>query len=96
MSKVTSKLQVTIPKRVAEAYGIEPGDEVDWVPAGEAIRMVPAGRETPGSDVSDRLELFDRASARQRRREALRPCRKEPPADRRWRREELYVRDGSD
>jgi bifunctional DNA-binding transcriptional regulator/antitoxin component of YhaV-PrlF toxin-antitoxin module len=27
MARVTSKLQVTIPTRIAEAYGIEPGDE---------------------------------------------------------------------
>jgi AbrB family looped-hinge helix DNA binding protein len=42
MARVTSKLQVTIPKVVAEQFGIRPGDEVDWVPAGEAVRVVPA------------------------------------------------------
>ncbi|MGH7844250.1 MAG: AbrB/MazE/SpoVT family DNA-binding domain-containing protein, partial [Candidatus Binatia bacterium] len=35
MSKVTSKLQVTIPKDIAEAYGIQPGSEIHWVPAGD-------------------------------------------------------------
>ena len=28
MSKVTSKRQVSIPKEVADRYGIEPGDEI--------------------------------------------------------------------
>jgi AbrB family looped-hinge helix DNA binding protein len=41
MSRVTSKLQVTVPKAIAERYGIRPGDEIDWVPAGDAIRVVP-------------------------------------------------------
>jgi AbrB family looped-hinge helix DNA binding protein len=32
MSKVTSKLQITIPKALAERYGIHPGDEIDFEP----------------------------------------------------------------
>ena len=31
MAKVTSKLQVTLPKALADQYGIEPGDEIGWV-----------------------------------------------------------------
>lgn len=34
MSRVTSKRQVTIPKVVADRYGIGPGTELDWLPAG--------------------------------------------------------------
>ena len=34
MSRVTSKLQVTIPKEIARRYGIEPGTDVEWLPAG--------------------------------------------------------------
>ncbi|MFN9367376.1 MAG: AbrB/MazE/SpoVT family DNA-binding domain-containing protein [Planctomycetia bacterium] len=34
MAKVTSKLQVTIPKAIADAYGIRPGASLDWVPPG--------------------------------------------------------------
>ena len=41
MAKVTSKLQVTIPKHIAEEYGIAPGDEVEFVPAGDSIRVIP-------------------------------------------------------
>ena len=35
MAKVTSKLQLTIPKRLAEQFGIATGDDVDLQPAGE-------------------------------------------------------------
>lgn len=38
MPKVTSKLQITLPKRLAEEYGIAPGDEIEFVPAGESSR----------------------------------------------------------
>jgi AbrB family looped-hinge helix DNA binding protein len=36
MPKVTSKLQLTVPKAIAEQYGIRPGDELEWIPAGPA------------------------------------------------------------
>ena len=42
MSKVTSKLQVTVPKVIAEQYGIRPGDDIDWVSAGDSIRVIPS------------------------------------------------------
>jgi AbrB family looped-hinge helix DNA binding protein len=29
MGKVTSKLQVTVPKAIAQRYGIRPGDEIE-------------------------------------------------------------------
>ncbi|MEY3465313.1 MAG: Antidote-toxin recognition MazE, bacterial antitoxin, partial [Pseudomonadota bacterium] len=35
MPKVTRKLQITLPKRMAEAVGIGPGDEVEFAVAGE-------------------------------------------------------------
>lgn len=91
MSKVTSKLQVTIPKTLAERYGIRPGDEIEWVPAGDAIRVVPPGRTRTGEvDVERRLELFDRATIRQRRRQEESP--RAPATDRGWTREDLYDR----
>ena len=93
MAKVTSKLQLTIPKRIAEQYGIAPGDEVDLQPAGDIIRLIPAGRRarTRLSD-KERLRLFDAATARQREREKLMRIPAEPPAKRDWRREDLYDR----
>ena len=39
MPKVTSKLQLTVPKKIADQYGIRPGDELEWIPAGESIRV---------------------------------------------------------
>jgi len=93
MSKVTSKLQVTIPKAVAEQYGIKPGDEIEFVPAGDVIRVVPPGRRrTPRLSVEERLRLFDEATARQREREAKMKLPAEPPTDRGWTREDLYDR----
>jgi AbrB family looped-hinge helix DNA binding protein len=93
MSCVTSKLQVTIPKAIAERYGIHPGDEIDWVPAGDAIRIVPrAQREPRAKDTRARcLALFDQATERQCERERAR-TRRRPGTDRGWRREDLYGR----
>ena len=92
MSKVTSKRQVTIPKDIADRYGIGPGDEIDWIPSGDAIRVVPSpsARHT-ALTVEERLELFDRATERQLRRQQGR-VGGEKPADRGWRREDLYDR----
>ena len=91
MSRVTSKLQVTIPKALAERYGIEPGAEIEWLPAGDAIRVVPQSDRDPTRDRSRRVELFDRATARQLARQAgKRPGVAD--ADRGWRREDLYGR----
>lgn len=88
---MTSKLQVTIPKAIAERYGIEPGGEIDWLPAGEAIRVVPQGHREPGPDRARRLDLFDRATDRQRSRQAGK--QPEPaPAERGWSRGDLYDR----
>lgn len=99
MAKVTSKLQVTIPKSLADQYGIRPGDELDWVPAGEAIRVAPARRAAYEPDLETRLRLFDKATERQRERARKisndgRLNTKEP-VDRGWKREDLYTRGGS-
>ena len=94
MAKVTSKLQVTIPKAVAERYGLRPGDDIEWVPAGDAIRVLPQGRR-PAVDLDTRLELFDRATERQLRRQSRR-IRKSAHPGRGWKREDLYIRGGSD
>ena len=62
MPKVTSKLQLTVPKRIADQYGIRPGDELDWIPAGESIRVELVSRRAGASHeltVEERLELFD-------------------------------------
>lgn len=89
---MTGKLQVTVPKAIAKQYGINPGDEVEFQPAGETIRFVPKGRLAPGRfTLAQRLLLFDEATARQ---EARQRAQAESPAmeNRGWRREDLYTR----
>ena|SRR5579863_879245 len=62
MGKVTSKLQLTVPKAIADQYGIKPGDELEWVPAGESIRVELVRRKArSGRELTtdERVELFD-------------------------------------
>ena len=90
MSKVTSKLQVTIPKRLAEQYGIRPGDQIQWEPMGDYIRLVPpAARGSPRLDVATRLELFRQSTERIRKLTAHIPPAP-PGTPRGWTREDLY------
>lgn len=93
MSKVTSKLQVTIPKAIAEQYGIKPGDEIEFRASGETIRIIPPnGRIAGRLSVEERLRLFDEATARQREREKDMNLPAESPTERDWKREDLYER----
>jgi AbrB family looped-hinge helix DNA binding protein len=89
MAKVTSKLQVTVPKAIADQYGIRPGDEIEWVPAGDGIRVMPAGRQGRAADVQWRVKVFDAATERQRLRQSGRP-RRHARGGRGWTREDLY------
>ena len=90
MAKVTSKLQVTVPKALAQRYAIRPGDEIAWEAAGEVIRVVPHAR-VAAPDAATRLRVFDKASERQRRRNRSFAADR-PPAGRGWTRDELYDR----
>jgi AbrB family looped-hinge helix DNA binding protein len=92
MSKVTSKLQVTIPKSIADRYSIAPGDEVEWEPTAEFVRIVPAKKNKARSDSRSRLRLFDAATKRQRAREAGQAHQVDSDHERGWTREELYER----
>ncbi len=91
MSKVTSKLQVTVPKAIADQYGIRPGDEIEWLAAGDTIRVVPSTRPAPAADLKLRLKLFDAGTERQRLRQSGR-TRRRAVRDRGWTREDLYDR----
>jgi AbrB family looped-hinge helix DNA binding protein len=99
MSKVTSKLQLTVPKAIADQYGIRPGDQLQWTAAGECIRVeLVRGRakaEQPLS-LTEKIEWFDRGSERLRKiqgkrlKKAARSNTRRQ--DRGWTREELYDR----
>ena len=90
MAKVTSKYQVTVPKAIAEMYNIHPGDEIEWVAAGQVIRVIPPRKQLVREDSESRLRLFDQATERQRKRRTVR--KKQRPHDRGWTREDLYTR----
>ena len=99
MAKVTSKLQLTLPKAIADQYRIRPGDDLEWLPAGEAIRVVKrsrsASRRADAATLQQRLRLFEQATARQEKRNAA--FRKKhghvtQPSNRGWTREDLYDR----
>lgn len=89
MSKITSKLQVTLPKALADRFHIRPGDEIDWQDAGDAIRVLPRRFQPIRYSAEMRLCLFDEATQRQLSRQIRRrPVKK--ANGRGWTREELY------
>jgi AbrB family looped-hinge helix DNA binding protein len=97
VAKVTSKLQVTIPKAIADAHGIEPGTELVFESADDVIRVVPKRRRRAdrADNTRARLDGFDQGTRRQVERDRLlRATRPElfEGGDRGWRREELYQR----
>ena len=96
MSKVTSKLQLTVPKVIADRYGIRPGDELEWMASGESIR-IGLGRK-PASPArltrEERIELFDKGSIRLKKIQTQTQKRLAPLSGngRGWKREDLYHR----
>ena len=92
MAKITSKYQVTLPKAIAQQYGIRPGDEIDWAPAGDVIRVIPSARQAQPETRESQLRLFDQATERHHRRSSPKARR---TGGRGWRREDLYGRGGS-
>jgi bifunctional DNA-binding transcriptional regulator/antitoxin component of YhaV-PrlF toxin-antitoxin module len=88
--QVIGKVQITLPKHLAESYGIRVGGEVELVAAGDVIALVPAGAAKSLLTVEVRLQLFDETSRRIRERVPL-PARSDPE-DGGWTREELYDR----
>lgn len=93
MSKLTSKLQVSVPKALADRMGLKPGDDLRWEARGDVLRAVPVRSMSKGAAaVVERLRAFDAAGARQARRsiEASTPLRSSAPVDRGWTREGLY------
>jgi bifunctional DNA-binding transcriptional regulator/antitoxin component of YhaV-PrlF toxin-antitoxin module len=93
---VTSKRQVTLPKAIADRYGIRPGDTLGWLPDGDHLRVTVGGREEPAPlTVQERLRLFDEASRRREERRAegdRAPAPPRGPGPRGWTRDELHER----
>lgn len=87
---MTSKRQVTLPKELADAYGIGPGDEIHWEPAGDHIRVVLPGRAPLKLGVQERLALFDEATRRHEVRWEGRGIG--VPGERGWTRADLHDR----
>jgi bifunctional DNA-binding transcriptional regulator/antitoxin component of YhaV-PrlF toxin-antitoxin module len=90
MAEVTSKYQVTLPRRIAETYRMRPGDDIDWVPAGEVIHVIPPGKQAASLSLESRLRLFDQATERHRGRGSARATGRS--RSRGWDREDLYRR----
>jgi AbrB family looped-hinge helix DNA binding protein len=102
MSKVTSKLQLTVPKAIADQYGIRPGDELEWIPAGESIRVELVRRRAKTSHeltTAERLALFDANTKwldelqADQLKEAKAKGTRITRENRGWTREELYDND---
>jgi len=91
MARVTGKFQITLPKRLVDAYGIRVGDEVEVLAAGESISIIPARTQTAVLSAEERLRHFDQATRRQEARQGGAQQRG-PAKDRGWEREELYGR----
>ena len=107
MPKVTSKLQITLPKALATQYGIEPGDEIDFQAMGESIRLTPRKipGKTPEKTLRPRLSLEERIRIWTEANQVLRahwdseglasqsvPSEHSAPSERGWTRDELYDR----
>jgi bifunctional DNA-binding transcriptional regulator/antitoxin component of YhaV-PrlF toxin-antitoxin module len=98
MAKVTSKLQVTLPKGLAAQYGIEPGSDIEWQAAGDVIRVLPAAARRASLSKKERLALFDAATQRQKGRQratssrATQQLKGKKALARGWKREDLYQR----
>lgn len=97
MPKVTSKLQITLPKALATQYGIEPGDEIEFVAAGDAIRLTPKKSPRPKLSLAERIRIWDQANAAltnywESEGEARRSQLQAAKVGRDWTREDLYDR----
>lgn len=90
MAKVTTKYQVTVPRKIADEFDIHPGDEIDWVPAGDVIRVIPSRKPAAREHPESQLRLFDQATARHHPRKS--PAAGKRLRNRGWKREDLYVR----
>jgi bifunctional DNA-binding transcriptional regulator/antitoxin component of YhaV-PrlF toxin-antitoxin module len=90
VAKVTGKLQITLPKALAEQCGIRVGDELELRPIGRSIQIDKRSLRDASRVRRERLVHFDGATARQRARE--RTIHLARARSRGWTRAELYTR----
>ena len=97
---MTSKLQLTVPKAIADQYGIRPGDELEWIPAGESIRVELVRRKAKSGNeltVEEKLALFEESMKRLDKLQAKElkenQGRRITRENRGWTREDLYEED---
>ena len=90
MSRVTSKLQVTLPKAIADSHNIRPGSEIQFESAIDCIRIV-TGETRNELALEEKLRLLKGARRRQqfRNKNFRRPTK---PVRRGWKRDDLYER----
>ena len=99
MAKITSKLQVTLPKRLAEAHGIAPGDRIEFQSSGDDIRIITeAGQRASELSREERLRLFDESTRKiqARAKRLSKSGDSAEPGGRGWKREDLYRRGSPD
>ena len=90
MAKVTSKLQLTIPKALADAHAIRAGSEVQFESATDCIRLT-VGKPRVGLPTDEKLRLLRESWEQQKARNA-RLKNLTPSHERGWTREEIYDR----
>lgn len=90
MTRVTGKFQITLPRRLVDAYGIRVGDQVELIAAGQSIALIPERSRHPGLSSEERIRLFDETSRWLSARTV--PVTYGPQEDRGWQREDLYTR----
>jgi hypothetical protein len=92
MSRVDADLKTTIPQSIAERYQIRPGAQLEWVPSGDIIHVLPVQGSPAELTPEERLRLFDDATERQRVRQDSLPSSTTTLTNRGWDREEIYSR----
>ena len=59
MPKVTSKLQLTVPKAIADQYGIRPGNELQLLALAEFEKIDHERISLPSNGVSNPERVYD-------------------------------------
>jgi bifunctional DNA-binding transcriptional regulator/antitoxin component of YhaV-PrlF toxin-antitoxin module len=90
MSRVTSKLQLTLPKAIADLHHIQPGTEIQFESAIDCIRIY-IGKSRSALPLEEKLRLLGEARKRQQLRNKN-FHRTAKPVRRDWKRDDLYQR----